>query len=113
MSSPFDQDRFGARPRGKGRGAAAPGLFDAVDQLRDAFEQRFAPRMARGDVRAAVLALLVQLWRGRSELQPWILDGAAAVMVQGLGLGAPWPVLAGAFAGAGYGAWRDTRGARA
>jgi predicted branched-subunit amino acid permease len=58
---------------------------------------------------AAVLALLVQLWRGRSELQPWILAGAVAVMVQGAGLGPPWPVLAGAFAGAGYGAWRDTR----
>ncbi|MFC7475685.1 AzlC family ABC transporter permease [Dankookia sp. GCM10030260] len=56
---------------------------------------------------AAVLALLVQLWRGRSELQPWILAGAVALMVQGLGLDAPWPVLAGAFAGAGFGAWRD------
>jgi predicted branched-subunit amino acid permease len=58
---------------------------------------------------AAVLALLVQLWRGKTELQPWILAGAVAVMVQGVGLGAPWPVLAGAFAGAGFGAWRDTR----
>ena len=58
---------------------------------------------------AAVLALLVQLWRGRSELQPWILAGAVAVLVQGLGPGASWPVLAGAFAGAGFGAWRDRR----
>ena len=58
---------------------------------------------------AAVLALLVQLWRGKTELQPWILAGAVAVMVQGVGLGAPWPVLAGAFAGAALGAWRDGR----
>lgn len=58
---------------------------------------------------AAVLAILVQLWRGRSDLQPWILAGAVALMVQGAGLGAPWPVLAGAFAGAGFGAWRDLR----
>ncbi|TCZ57866.1 azaleucine resistance protein AzlC [Roseicella aquatilis] len=58
---------------------------------------------------AAVLALLVQLWRGRSDLHPWLVAGAAALMVQGTGLGAPWPVLAGACAGAGYGAWRDRR----
>ena len=60
MSSSFDQDRHGARHRGKSRQNVAPGLFDAVDQLREAFEQRFAPRMARGDVRAAVLALLAE-----------------------------------------------------
>ncbi|MCB4824688.1 AzlC family ABC transporter permease [Roseicella aerolata] len=59
---------------------------------------------------AAVLAILVQLWRGRSDLQPWLLAGAVALMAHGLGLGAPWPVLAGAFAGATLGAWRDTRG---
>ncbi|MBK1661460.1 azaleucine resistance protein AzlC [Paracraurococcus ruber] len=58
---------------------------------------------------AAVLAILVQLWRGRADLQPWILAGAVALAVQGAGLGAPWPVLAGAFAGAGFGAWRDGR----
>ncbi|MDO9708159.1 AzlC family ABC transporter permease [Paracraurococcus lichenis] len=58
---------------------------------------------------AAVLALLVQLWRGRSDLQPWLLAGCIALLVQGAGLGAPWPVLLGAFAGAGYGAWRDGR----
>ncbi len=59
---------------------------------------------------AAVLAILVQLWRGRSDLQPWLLAGTVAIMAHGLGLGAPWPVLAGAFAGATLGAWRDTRG---
>jgi len=31
-----------------------------MDQLRDAFEQRFSPRVARGDVRAAVLAVLAE-----------------------------------------------------
>ncbi|MCC2028594.1 PadR family transcriptional regulator [Microbacterium sp. YMB-B2] len=41
-------------------GAGASVLFDAVDQLRRAFDQRPAnsPRMPRGDVRAAVLSLL-------------------------------------------------------
>jgi len=37
------------------------GLFEAMDQLRDVFEQRFsAPRVGKGDVRAAVLALLAE-----------------------------------------------------
>ncbi|WP_254452508.1 AzlC family ABC transporter permease [Roseicella sp. DB1501] len=58
---------------------------------------------------AAVLALLVQLWRGRGDLQPWIAAGGIALAAQGLGLGAPWPVLAGAFAGAALGAWQDRR----
>lgn len=31
-----------------------------MDQLRDVFEQRFAPRMGKGDVRAAVLAILAE-----------------------------------------------------
>nr|WP_274636600.1 PadR family transcriptional regulator [Microbacterium bovistercoris] len=34
------------------------GLWDAVGNLREAFEQRVGPRMGRGDVRAAILALL-------------------------------------------------------
>ncbi|MBS1674446.1 MAG: PadR family transcriptional regulator [Actinobacteria bacterium] len=52
---------FGGRP-GQGPGA---GLWDAMEHLRSAFEQNTpfgqrtgSPRMARGDVRAAVLALL-------------------------------------------------------
>lgn len=58
---------------------------------------------------AAVLAILVPIWRGRQDLQPWITAGAVALLVHGTGLGAPWPVLAGAFAGAALGAWQDGR----
>ncbi len=58
---------------------------------------------------ATLLALLVPIWRGRSDLLPWAVAGAVALAVQWVGLGAPWPVLAGAFAGAATGAARDLR----
>jgi 4-azaleucine resistance transporter AzlC len=58
---------------------------------------------------AAVLAILVPLWRGRSDLQPWLTAGVVALLVDGAGLDAPWPVLAGALAGAALGAWHDSR----
>ncbi|HQC94012.1 MAG TPA: PadR family transcriptional regulator [Microbacteriaceae bacterium] len=46
---------------GAGSGWPVGGIFDAMDQLRGMFEQKVAaPRMARGDVRAAVLALLAE-----------------------------------------------------
>lgn len=44
-------------------GGAANGLFDMLDQLRGSFERSFTtpgPRMGRGDVRTAVLALLAE-----------------------------------------------------
>lgn len=48
---------FGSRHGAQGSGL--PGsLWDAMDQLRDAFERGFSPRVAKGDVRAAVLAVL-------------------------------------------------------
>ncbi|MFL1463306.1 AzlC family ABC transporter permease [Roseococcus sp. DSY-14] len=59
---------------------------------------------------ASVLAITVPLWRGaRSDLWPWAVAGAAALLAHAAGLGAPWPVLAGALCGAALGAWRDTR----
>jgi predicted branched-subunit amino acid permease len=58
---------------------------------------------------ATMLAILVPIWRGRGDLAPWALAGLAAVAAHGAGLGAPWPVLAGAFTGAAFGAWRDLR----
>jgi 4-azaleucine resistance transporter AzlC len=58
---------------------------------------------------ATLLAILVPVWRGRSDLLPWALAGLVALAVHGAGLGAPWPVLAGAFSGAALGAWRDLR----
>jgi len=59
---------------------------------------------------ATLVALMVPLWRGRSELMPWVVAAIAAVTASHLlGLGQPWPVLAGAILGAAAGAWRDTR----
>ncbi len=50
---------FGTRSRpGAGRGGSS--LWDAMDQLRGSFEQRVGTRMGRGDVRAAVLAVLAE-----------------------------------------------------
>ncbi len=58
---------------------------------------------------ASVLAITVPLWRGvRSDLMPWLVAGLAALAAHLAGLGAPWPVLAGALAGATAGALRDT-----
>ena len=58
---------------------------------------------------AALLAILVPIWRGRGDLLPWGVAGLVALAVQAAGLGAPWPVLAGALAGAAAGAARDLR----
>ena len=47
-----------------GSGAPGSGIWDAVDQLRDSFDERAGrragTRMGRGDVRAAVLAILAE-----------------------------------------------------
>ncbi|WP_235907847.1 AzlC family ABC transporter permease [Siccirubricoccus phaeus] len=62
---------------------------------------------------AALMSVLVPIWRGRSDLLPWILAGLLALLAHGgLGLGAPWPVLIGALGGAAAGAARDLRAAR-
>lgn len=58
---------------------------------------------------ASILAITVPLWRGRGDLLPWAVAGAAALAAHAAGVGAPWPVLAGALLGAGVGAWRDLR----
>ena len=47
-------------PGGFGAGNPAEGLWQAFDQLRSSFEKRVGPRMGRGDVRAAVIALLAE-----------------------------------------------------
>ena len=52
--------RFG-RERGDGaEGWPGAAIWDAVEQLRSQFERKVGPRMGRGDVRAAVLALLAE-----------------------------------------------------
>ncbi|KAA9135857.1 PadR family transcriptional regulator [Microbacterium caowuchunii] len=60
MSGSFMGDAFGARGRGAGDNWSMSSIWDAMDQLRSTFEQKVggATRMQRGDVRAAVLALL-------------------------------------------------------
>ena len=69
MNGSFPPSGFG--PSGFGAGRPAPGgagpagaIWDVFDQLRDAFDKSFgAPlgtRMGKGDVRAAVLALLAE-----------------------------------------------------
>lgn len=57
---------------------------------------------------ATLIALMVPLWRGKSELMPWAVAAIAAVTASHLlELGQPWPVLVGAILGAAAGAWRD------
>jgi len=59
---------------------------------------------------ATLIALMVPLWRGRSELFPWSVAAVAALTASHLmHLGQPWPVLAGAIIGAAAGAWNDQR----
>jgi DNA-binding PadR family transcriptional regulator len=67
MSTSFPTNGFGAGRQGSG-GTGPGGLWDMFDQLREAFEKNFGggvgaglgTRMGRGDVRAAVLALLAE-----------------------------------------------------
>ena len=58
---------------------------------------------------ATLLAVVVPIWRGRGDLLPWVVAGAVALAAHGMGLGAPWPVLAGALAGAAAGAVAERR----
>lgn len=78
MSDRNTSDWFGGRGRGSSQGWPGNAMWDAMDQLRGSFEQRTGsrmgpgarmgsgarmgggPRMGRGDVRAAVLALLAE-----------------------------------------------------
>jgi len=68
MNGSFPGGMFGTGAGGQGFGAdfgaglgnAASGMWEAMDQLRTAFDKRVGPRMGRGDVRAAVLALLAE-----------------------------------------------------
>jgi DNA-binding PadR family transcriptional regulator len=62
MTGSFMGDNFtgGSSGWGQGRPGQGGGLWEAMEQLRGMFEQKVAPRMSRGDVRAAVLALLAE-----------------------------------------------------
>lgn len=64
MSNPFGNGAFPSgkpgRRNGQGDGWPMSAMWDAVEQMRGQFEQKAGPRMGRGDVRAAVLALLAE-----------------------------------------------------
>lgn len=66
MNSSFPTGPFSGSGSGSpfgGPGGPASAIFDAMDQLRKSFEQRTGggpSRMARGDVRAAVITLLAE-----------------------------------------------------
>lgn len=62
MSGSNMGDWFGTGSGTPGRGQPVGGLWDAMDHLRTMFEQKVGggTRMGRGDVRAAVLALLAE-----------------------------------------------------
>jgi len=63
MSGTFPGDPFGGRHRTPAGGKPGASLWDAMEQLREGIEQRFSStggRVAKGDVRAAVLALLAE-----------------------------------------------------
>ena len=53
-------DKFGGQRSGPGEGWAGTAVWEAMEQLRGQFEQKAGTRMGRGDVRAAVLAILAE-----------------------------------------------------
>ncbi len=59
---------------------------------------------------ATFCAILVPVWQGvRRDLLPWVLAAAVSLTAWQAGLGAPWPLLAGALSGAALGAWLELR----
>lgn len=60
MSDPFGSAFGGGSSNWGGKGGPGQGLWEAMEQLRGMFEQKVAPRMGKGDVRTAVLALLAE-----------------------------------------------------
>jgi DNA-binding PadR family transcriptional regulator len=61
MNNPFMGDKFAGRRGGGGAdGWPAAALWEAMEQFRGQFDRKSGMRMGRGDVRAAVLALLAE-----------------------------------------------------
>lgn len=60
MTGSHTGDPFSAYRGAPGQRPPGAGLWDAVDQLRGAFEPKPGTRAGRGDVRAAILALLAE-----------------------------------------------------
>jgi DNA-binding PadR family transcriptional regulator len=60
MNGSFMGEGFAGRLGGLGEGWAGTAMWEAMEQLRGQFEQKVGTRVGRGDVRAAVLALLAE-----------------------------------------------------
>ena len=60
MGDKFTGRRGGMGGMGMGDGWPGAAAWEAMEKLRGQFEQKAGPRMGRGDVRAAVLALLAE-----------------------------------------------------
>ena len=60
MSGSFMGSGFGGRRGGLGENWSGTAAWEAIEQLRGQFERKVGTRMGRGDVRAAVLALLAE-----------------------------------------------------
>lgn len=60
MNSSCGGNQFGGGHRGFGPGGPGAGMWEAMDDVRAAFDKRGGPRMGRGDVRAAIIILLAE-----------------------------------------------------
>ncbi len=60
MSNSFMGEGFGSRRGGAGQSWPSGAVWEAMEQLRGQFDRKVGTRMGRGDVRAAVLALLAE-----------------------------------------------------
>jgi DNA-binding PadR family transcriptional regulator len=60
MNGSYTGGGFGGRRGGFGENWSGAGAWEAMEQLRGQFERKVGGRMGRGDVRAAVLALLAE-----------------------------------------------------
>jgi DNA-binding PadR family transcriptional regulator len=60
MTGSFMGNGFTGRRGGSAENWPFAAVWEAMEQVRGQFEQKVGPRMARGDVRAAVLALLAE-----------------------------------------------------
>ena len=58
---------------------------------------------------AVFVAILVMMWRGRSDLVPWCVAAITAMLFARLLSGTSWYIVAGALAGSAAGVWRDRR----
>ena len=56
---------------------------------------------------AVFVAMLVQMWKGRLDLVPWLVAAIVATVVSKLFPGTFWYIVAGAIAGSIAGGWRD------